>query len=143
MIPLCMDQGLGLIPWSPLARGFLAGSRTRETPRPTERARTDDFADRLYYRNEDFLVLDALIEVSAARGARPAQVALAWLLACDGVVAPILGASRAEQITEAVAAVEMTLTAEEIHRLELPYVAHPVLGHDQPRPTRAGAPRPA
>jgi 1-deoxyxylulose-5-phosphate synthase len=143
MIPLCLDQGLGLIPWSPLARGFLAGKRTRETPRPTERAQSDEFADRLYFRNEDFLVLDALTEVSAARGARPAQVALAWLLACPGVAAPILGATRPEQITEAAAAVEITLTAEEIRRLELPYVPHPILGHDQPRPVRpapSGAP---
>jgi aryl-alcohol dehydrogenase-like predicted oxidoreductase len=140
MIPLCLDQGLGLIPWSPLARGFLAGTRTREAPRPTDRARTDDFADRLYYRNEDFLVLDALVEVSVARGARPAQVALAWLLSCPGVVAPIVGATSPGQITEAAAAVEMALGAEEIHRLELPYVAHPVLGHDQPRPRRVPAP---
>ncbi|MGH9868720.1 MAG: aldo/keto reductase [Candidatus Polarisedimenticolia bacterium] len=136
MIPLCLDQGLGLIPWSPLARGFLSGSRTREAPRPTERARTDDFADRLYYRNEDFLVLDALVEVSAARGARPAQVALAWLLSSPGVVAPIVGASRPEQITEAAAAVEITLTEDEIRRLELSYVPHPILGHDQPVPRR-------
>jgi len=139
MIPLCLDQGIGLIPWSPLARGFLAGTRTREAPRPTDRARTDEFADRLYYRNEDFLVLDALTEVSAARGLRPAQVALAWLLACPGVVAPIVGATRPEQVAEAAAAVEITLTAEEIRRLELPYVPHPILGHDQPRPLRAGA----
>src|SRR5688572_5884514 len=136
MIPLCLDQGVGLIPWSPLARGFLSGSRTREAPRPTERARTDDFADRLYYRNEDFLVLDALVEVSHARGARPAQVALAWLLSSPGVVAPIVGASRPEQIAEAAAAVDITLTPDEIQRLELSYVPHPILGHDQPAPRR-------
>ena len=133
MIPLCVDQGVGIIPWSPLARGFLAGTRTRETPRPTERAKGDEFADRLYYRNEDFLVLDALVEVSAGRGARPAQVALAWLLGSPGVVAPILGATRPEQIREAAAAVDITLDPEEVRRLELPYVPHPILGHDQPR----------
>lgn len=134
MIPLCLDQGVGLLPWSPLARGFLTGSRTREAPRPTTRAGSDDFADRMYFREEDFKVLDALLEVSRKRGAPPSQVALAWLLSVPGVVAPILGATDVSHIEQAVPAVDITLTEEEIAALEAPYVPHPVLGHDQPGP---------
>ncbi|HET6374008.1 MAG TPA: aldo/keto reductase [Candidatus Polarisedimenticolia bacterium] len=134
MIPLCLDQKLAVLPWSPLARGFLAGTRTRETPRATPRARTDEYADSMYYREEDFRVLDALLEVSAARGAKPAQVALAWLLSVPGVTAPILGATSAAHIEEAARAVEMNLTDEEILKLETPYAPHPVLGHTQPTP---------
>ena len=85
MVPLCLDQGIGLIPWSPLARGFLAGNRTRTTRDPTPRARDDSYADRLYYEEADFKVLDTLIEVSARLGEKPAKVALAWLLSVPGV----------------------------------------------------------
>lgn len=134
MIPLCIDQGLAVLPWSPLARGFLTGSRTRETPRATPRAQSDEFADRMYFQEQDYLVLDALREVSVARGAQPAQVALAWLLSMPGVSAPILGATKVQHITDAAGAVEMTLSAEEISRLEAPYTPHKILGHDQPTP---------
>jgi aryl-alcohol dehydrogenase-like predicted oxidoreductase len=134
MIPLCLDEGLGLVPWSPLARGFLTGSRTREGVRPTARAQADPFADELYFRPEDFDVLDAVLEVAGGRGLRPAQVALAWLLAAPGVVAPIIGATKAAYLDEAAAALEVRLSAEEIERLEAPYRPHPVLGHTQPRP---------
>ncbi len=140
MIPLCLDQGVGVLPWSPLARGFLGGHRTREQPRPTVRAQADEFADRLYYREEDFRVLDALLEVSRARGEPPARVALGWLLSVPGVVAPIVGATRPEHIEDALAACEMVLSEEEIRKLEAPYVPHPVLGHDQPGPRQMPLP---
>jgi len=140
MIPLCLDQGLGLVPWSPLARGFLTGSRTRENPRPTRRAQSDEYADRLYYRDEDFDVVDALLEVSAQRGEKPARVALAWLLSVPGVVAPIVGATRAEHLEDAVAALDVRLDAEETATLEAAYRPHPVLGHEQPSPRSFPAP---
>ncbi|ANM31116.1 hypothetical protein ABI59_18365 [Acidobacteria bacterium Mor1] len=132
MIPLCSDQGVGVLPWSPLARGLLTGARSRRDPRPTERAQNDEFADRMYYRDDDFDVVEALVEVAAARGARPAQVALAWLLSVPGVVAPVVGTTRAPHLDDAAAAVGIELAAEEIERLEAPYRVHPVLGHDQP-----------
>jgi 1-deoxyxylulose-5-phosphate synthase len=134
MIPLCLDQGVGLMPWSPLARGFLTGNRTRDGKKDTARARSDDFADKLYFRSEDFDVLDAVVELARARGLKPAQVALAWLLSRPGVAAPIIGATRIEHLDEAAAAVAVKLSEEEIARLEAPYKPHPVLGHKQPTP---------
>jgi len=134
MIPLCIDQGLGVLPWSPLARGFLTGSRTRQQPQATDRSRSDEFADRMYFKEEDFAVLDALLKVSAARGAKPATVAMAWLLSRPGVTAPIVGATKPGYITDAVAALELSLTPDEIAALEAPYKPHVILGHDQPAP---------
>jgi aryl-alcohol dehydrogenase-like predicted oxidoreductase len=134
MIPLCLDQGVGLIPWSPLARGFLTGSRSRQNPRVTARATSDDYADRLYFREEDFTVLDRLLEVSRDLEKKPAQVALAWVLSVPGVVAPIVGATRVEHLEDAVAAVELRLSGEDIARLEEPYRPHTVQGHEQPNP---------
>jgi len=132
MIPLCLDQGVGIIPWSPLARGLLTGNRSREGAEPTERARTDDYARDLY-GVEDFDVVDAVREVAEARGAKPAQVALAWLLQAPGVSAPIVGATKVHYITEAVEALSLRLDPEEVKRLEAPYRPHPVLGHRPPR----------
>jgi aryl-alcohol dehydrogenase-like predicted oxidoreductase len=129
MIPLCRNDGVGVIPWSPLARGFLTGTRTREGDRRTTRAETDAFQDDLYGRPEDFDVIDRLNEVAAERGAPPAQVALAWLLHKPGVTAPIVGATKLEHLEDALAAAELSLSAEEIERLEEPYVPHPILGH--------------
>jgi 1-deoxyxylulose-5-phosphate synthase len=129
MIPLCIHDGIGVIPWSPLARGFLTGTRTREGERRTTRAETDGFQD-LLYGAADFDVVDRLNEVAGERGLAPAQVALAWLLHKPGVTAPIVGATRLEHLEDALAAAELTLTAEEIARLEEPYVPHPVIGHD-------------
>jgi aryl-alcohol dehydrogenase-like predicted oxidoreductase len=129
MIPLCIHDGIGVIPWSPLARGFLTGTRTREGERRTTRAETDGFQDVLYGA-ADFDVVDRLNEVAGERGLAPAQVALAWLLHKPGVTAPIVGATRLEHLEDALAAAELTLTAEEIARLEEPYVPHPVIGHD-------------
>jgi 1-deoxyxylulose-5-phosphate synthase len=129
MIPLCINDGIGVIPWSPLARGLLTGTRTREGERRTTRAQTDGFQDVLY-GEADFDVVDRLNEVAGERGLPPAQVALAWLLHKPGVTAPIVGATRLEHLEDALAAAELTLSAEEIARLEEPYVPHPVIGHD-------------
>jgi len=133
MIPLCRDQGIALIPWSPLARGFLAGNRSRSDKdkageSATSRAKTDDIAMRYYYNDADFAVVDALAKVAQARGVSNAQVAYAWLLH-KGVTAPIVGASKLPQLEEAAAAVEIALSEEEIRALEAAYQAHPVIGH--------------
>jgi 1-deoxyxylulose-5-phosphate synthase len=128
MIPLCLDQGVGVIPWSPLARGLLAGSRTREGGRLTVRASSDEFADTLY-TNADFDVVDQLIEVARNRGLPPAQVALAWLLHKPGVTAPIIGATKLVHLDDAIAAAEVALSEDEIKQLEQPYLPHPIRGH--------------
>jgi aryl-alcohol dehydrogenase-like predicted oxidoreductase len=129
MIPLCLDQGVGCIPWSPLARGVLAGNRTRDGGRNTTRSSTDPFTDYLYDQPTDFDAVDAVVEVAAARDVPPAQVALAWLLSKPGVTAPIVGSTKKKHLKDALAAEELTLSEDEIARLEKPYVAHPVLGH--------------
>jgi aryl-alcohol dehydrogenase-like predicted oxidoreductase len=129
MIPLCLDQGVGCIPWSPLARGMLAGNRTREGGRQTTRSKTDTFTDYLYDQPTDFDVVDAVNEVAAARGVPSAQVALAWLLQKPGVTAPIVGSTKKKHLKDALAAEALTLGEDEIERLEKPYVPHPVLGH--------------
>ncbi|HWF34202.1 MAG TPA: aldo/keto reductase [Solirubrobacteraceae bacterium] len=129
MIPQCIDQGVGVIPWSPLARGLLAGNRTREGERLTTRANTDAFADSLYRPEVDFAVIESLIEVASERGVPSAQVALAWLLQKPGVTAPIVGATKLEHLEDALAAEQLELSEDEIARLEEPYVPHPVAGH--------------
>jgi 1-deoxyxylulose-5-phosphate synthase len=129
MVPQCIDQGVAVLPWSPLARGLLAGSRTRDGERRTGRSDTDSFLDSLYGHPADFDVVDRAAEVAAARGVPPAQVALAWLLHKPGVTAPIVGATRPGHVEDALAAERLELTDQEILRLEEPYVAHPVLGH--------------
>lgn len=130
MIPLCRHEGIGLVPWSPLARGFLAGNRRRgEGHGDTSRAQTDDFAHKLYYREADFAVVDRLSEVAQRRGLPNAQVALAWLLHQPGVTAPIIGASQMRHLEDAAAALELKLTTEELAALAEPYQPHAVLGH--------------
>ena len=129
MIPLCADQGVAVLPWSPLARGVLAGNRGRQGERRTARAGDDPLSDERYNSPSDFDVADRLAEVAAARGAPPAQVALAWLLSRPAVTAPIVGATRLGHISDALAAVQLTLTEEEVRRLEEPYLPHRVLGH--------------
>jgi aryl-alcohol dehydrogenase-like predicted oxidoreductase len=128
MIPFCIDDGVGIIPWSPLARGWLTGTRTREGERRTIRAETDAFGDSLYAA-EDFDVVDAVDALAAERGVPSAQVALAWLLHKPGVTAPIVGATKVEHLEDALAATELTLSDEEIARLEEPYRPHPIIGH--------------
>ena len=128
MIPQCLDQGVAVLPWSPLARGLLAGSRTRTGEQRTTRAGTDPFLDSLYSGPADFDVVDRVAEVAAGRGVPPAQVALAWLLHKPGVTAPIVGATRPAHVADALAAERLELTEQEIDRLEEPYVPHPVIG---------------
>jgi aryl-alcohol dehydrogenase-like predicted oxidoreductase len=129
MIPQCIDQGIAVLPWSPLARGLLAGTRTREGDRLTTRSRTDPFGDSLYTPDVDFAVVDRAAEVAEARGVPPAQLALAWLLHKPGVTAPIVGATKLEHLEDALAAVELSLSEDEIARLEELYVPHAISGH--------------
>jgi len=129
MLPLCRDQGIGVIPWSPLARGFLAGGRASPGEGNTERARTDEFAPRLYYREPDFAVVDAVGEIAKARGVSNMQVALAWVLKNPAITAPIIGTSKAHHLTDAVAALSFSLDEAEIKALEAPYKPKPVLDH--------------
>ncbi len=129
MIPQCIDQGVAVIPWSPLARGVLAGNRTRAGERRTTRSNSDPFGDSLYQQPADFDVVDAVSEVAVERGVPPAQIALAWLLQRPGVTAPIVGATKRAHIEDALAAEKLELTAGEVGRLEERYLPHPVLGH--------------
>jgi len=129
MIPQCIDQGVGVIPWSPLARGLLAGTRTRDGERRTVRSGSDPFGDSLYKMASDFDVVDRCAAVAADRGVPSAQVALAWLLHKPGVTAPIVGATKTSHLADALAAEDLTLTTDEIAKLEEPYAPHPVLGH--------------
>ncbi len=125
MIPLCVDEGIAVIPWSPLARGFLAGNRSRAT----ERAKTDDIAQGFYVADSDFTVADRVAEVAKRRGVGAAQIALAWILHKPGVTAPIVGASKIEQLDQSIAALEIKLDESEMKFLEEIYQPHPVLGH--------------
>jgi aryl-alcohol dehydrogenase (NADP+) len=130
MIPLCLDQKVGCIPWSPLARGMLTGSRKRgDGKTETVRARTDAYAHGLYSEDADFDVVDRVIEIAEERHAKPAQIALAWILSKPAVSAPIIGASKLYQLEDALTALQIKLSGDEIKRLEAPYKPHPVLGH--------------
>lgn len=129
MIPLCIDQGIGLIPWSPMARGFFAGDRKRSGGGETVRANNDAFGHSLYFREEDFIVAEAVAEVAKARGVTGPQVALAWILSKPHVTSPIIGATKLDHLEQAIAALELKLSDDEIRQLEEPYKPHPVLGH--------------
>jgi 1-deoxyxylulose-5-phosphate synthase len=129
MNPLCRDQGIALIPWSPLARGFVTGNRRKEDKGETKRAKSDDFAHQLYYRDSDFTVVQRVTDIAKQRGVSNAQIALAWLLQQPGVTAPIIGASKMHHLEDAVRALEVKLSAEELKALAEPYEPHPVLGH--------------
>jgi aryl-alcohol dehydrogenase (NADP+) len=130
MLPLCREEGIGVIPWSPLARGFLAGNRRREDRGDTPRAKTDDFAHQLYYADDDFAVADRVTQVASRHGVKPTQVALAWLLSQPTVTAPIVGASKLQHLDDAVGSLDVRLTDEDRALLEEPYRPHRVLGHD-------------
>ncbi len=129
MMPLCLDLGVGVIPWSPLARGFLAGNRTRDDRRPTTRSASDAFADEMYYEPYDFDVVVRVVELANQYGVTPAQIALAWLMHKPGITAPIIGASKMTHLEQAVKAVKMELSAEDMAYLEEPYRPHAILGH--------------
>ena len=125
MIPLCIDEGIAVIPWSPLARGFLAGNRTSAT----QRAKTDDLAQQFYVADSDFTIADRVAEVAKRRGVSAAQIALAWVLNKPGVTAPIIGASKLEQLDQSIAALDIRLDESELKFLEEPYQPHGVVGH--------------
>jgi len=129
MIPLCRAEGIALTPWSPLARGFLAGNRTRDKKGETTRANNDPYAYELYYRDEDFAIAERVVELAKKRGVKPTQIALAWHLNKPEITAPIIGATKPHHLPEAVAALDIRLTDEECKYLEEPYVPHPILGH--------------
>ena len=129
MNPACIDQGVGIIPWSPLARGFLAGNRKIKGEGPTKRAKSDGFAHEMYYEEGDFAVLDAVELIAEQHGMSPAQIALSWLLHKPGITAPIIGASKMYQLDEAIAAVDIELSEDEMAAIQAPYRPHPVLGH--------------
>ncbi len=130
MLPLCRSEGIAVLPWSPLARGFLAGNRSRDGGGQTTRAGSDAFAQQLYYAESDFAVAERAGEVAARRGLPPAQIALAWLLRQPGVTAPIIGATKMVHLEQAVAALDVSLSDEECAQLEEPYQPHRVLGHE-------------
>jgi aryl-alcohol dehydrogenase (NADP+) len=129
IIPLCKDQGIGLIPWSPMARGFFAGDRKRGGGGETTRARTDPFAKELYFRDEDFVIAERAAEVAKSHNATASQIALAWVLSKPHITAPIVGSSKIEHLDQAIAALEIKLSEEEIKQLEEAYQPHPILGH--------------
>jgi aryl-alcohol dehydrogenase (NADP+) len=129
MIPLCVDQGVGLIPWSPLARGFFAGNRKRGGGGETVRANSDPFGNSLYFRDEDFTVAECAAEVAKERGVSASQIALAWILSKRYVTSPIIGATKMDHLQQAIAALDIKLSEDEIKTLEAPYRPHPVLGH--------------
>ena len=133
MIPLCMDQGLGVIPWSPLARGFLTGTRSKDGG-STARSQNDGFAKDMYYSEDDFAVVDAVAAVAKQKGVSAAQVACAWVLQAPGVTAPIIGATKPGHLKELIAAVDLQLTGDEVAALEKQYKPHGILGHAQPKP---------
>ena len=129
MNPLCREEGIGIIPWSPLARGFLAGNRRAEDFGETVRAKTDDYAQKLYYQPSDFTVVERVTEIAAKRGVSNAQVALAWVLQQPGITAPIVGASKMPHLEDAIAALSLKLDDAELKALAEPYQPHRILGH--------------
>jgi aryl-alcohol dehydrogenase-like predicted oxidoreductase len=130
MIPLCLDQGVAVMPWSPLARGRLAGNRGAQGERLTRRAETDPFGDSLYPSPDlDQPVIDRVNELAAERGVSAAQIGLAWLLHKPSVTAPIVGATKPSHLEDALAAEQLQLSGDELRRLEEPYVPHRIAGH--------------
>jgi aryl-alcohol dehydrogenase-like predicted oxidoreductase len=129
MIPFCQAEGIGIIPWSPLARGFLAGNRSRADDGNTVRGKSDTFSHEMYYQKTDFEVVDHVVEIAQKHGCTPAQIALAWMLHKPWITAPIIGATKMPHLEQAVGALEIQLSPEDISSLEEPYQPHPVLGH--------------
>jgi len=134
MIPFCVDQGVGVIPWSPLARGFLEGDRKRERGEgPTKRAQTDQMQKDMYFHDDDFEIAAVAQKIAKEHGVTPTQIACAWILQAPGVTAPIIGATKSHHLKQAFEAVDIKLSAEEVRALEKPYRPHPFLGHEQPQ----------
>jgi aryl-alcohol dehydrogenase (NADP+) len=129
MIPLCLDQGVGLIPWSPMARGFFAKNRKPGGGGETARANSDPFANQLYFRDEDFAIANLANEIADTRGVTGSQIALAWILNKPHIASPIIGATKMDHLEQAIAALEIKLSEDEMKRLEEPYKPHPILGH--------------
>jgi len=129
MIPLCLDQGVGLIPWSPMARGFFAKNRKPGGGGETTRANSDPFANQLYFREEDFAIANLANEIGDARGVSGSQIALAWILSKPHIDSPIIGATKMDHLDQAIAALDIKLSEDDIKRLEEPYKPHPILGH--------------
>jgi len=129
MIPFCREEGVAIIPWSPLARGFLTGSRKREEHEQSSREQHDSFARDLYFQESDYQIVDRVVELAQRKGVKPAQIALAWLLHKDGITAPIIGATKMNHLDEAIGALQIKLSEEEMKFLEELYVPHKVLGH--------------
>ena len=127
-IPFCIEEGIGIIPWSPLARGFLAGNRKRGEHGASLRDQHDTWGHTLYVADEDYDVVDRVVEVARQKGVRPIQVALAWILAKPGVTAPIISATKIEQLDQLIEGMSVTLSPEEMASLEEPYVPHKVIG---------------
>src|SRR5712692_5734277 len=137
MIPLCIDQGVALIPWSPLARGFLEGDRTRQPGAgPTKRAQTDQVARNLYFHDNDYEVAAAVQKIAKERGVTPTQLACAWVLQAPGVTLPIVGATKTHHLKQVFAAVDIKLSAEEVAAMEEPYRPHPIVGYEHPKPRK-------
>jgi aryl-alcohol dehydrogenase (NADP+) len=130
MSPLCLSEGVGLIPWSPLARGFLAGNRKKGGGGSTSRAKNDPFADETYFRQNDFEIVDRVITLANQLGVNPAQIALSWLLHKPAVSAPIVGVSQLAHLEDAVKSLDIKLDTAQMTMLEEPYQPHPVLGHE-------------
>jgi aryl-alcohol dehydrogenase (NADP+) len=130
MLPLCQAEGIGVIPWSPLARGFLAGNRRKADFGETSRAKTDTFAHDLYYSDADFVVAERVVELARRSGCKPTQIALAWLLSNSAVTAPIVGASKLAHLDDAVGSFAVKLSTEDVSYIEEPYQPHRVLGFD-------------
>jgi len=129
MIPMCLDQGVGLIPWSPMARGFFAGDRKPGGGGKTTRSKNDKFADGLYFREEDFAVAEHTATVAKERGVTASQIALAWVLNKPYISSPIIGATKMDHLEQAIAALDIKLSEDEVKRLEESYKPHPILGH--------------
>jgi len=140
MIPFCIDNGVGCIPWSPLARGFLCGTRKRGAEKATERSKDDPFADNMYFQECDWVIVDRVIELAGKLGVLPAQLALAWILHKPGVVSPIIGCSKQQHLDDALAALNLKLTEEHLKFLEEKYVPHKILGHGNQGPLPTNTP---
>jgi aryl-alcohol dehydrogenase (NADP+) len=129
MLPLCREEAIAVIPWSPIARGFLAGNRRADDRGVTDRGRTDDLSHRYYHGAADVAIADRAADLARRKGVKPAQIALAWVLSKPGITAPIVGASKLSQLDDAIAAIGMKLDGEDVRFLEECYQPHPVLGH--------------